>query len=135
MIEFVASTFKDISRIQRWTDADIYHKGQNSPSWWVTGQGLLSFSIHDEKGPLFFVRMDSGEYIRLSVQFAPLEEVGKLRLIRAMLQTLPKLIEVAKKEKGKGLIFDSESPTLVRFMEKMGFKNVGDDSYRLAFGE
>lgn len=38
------------------------------------------------------------------------------------------------KSKTKGMIFDSESPTLIAFMDKrFGFKPVGGNDYRLDF--
>lgn len=135
MITFVPSTDKDIEQIQLWTDADVYHRGQNNPSWWLTGNGILSFCLHDEQGPVFYVRVDEGEYARLSVQFAPVDIVPKRRLVRAMLQTLPKIIEIAKSHGNKGIIFGSISPTLIGFMNKFGFKDVGDDNFQLSFGE
>ena len=133
MIIFKASTVDDVSQIQEWTDADVYHRGQHNPGWWITGNGLLSFRVDDETGPLFYVRLDDGEFCRLSVQFAPSNVVSKRRLIPAMLETLPKLIETAKGS--KGLIFDSVSPALIKFMGKMRFTKFENDSYLLLFGE
>ena len=135
-IKFVSSTADDTSQIQQWTDADIYHRGQHNPGWWITGNGLLSFCLHDDQGPCFYVRIDDGEYASLSVQFAPEDVVSKRRLVHAILQALPKIIGIIKANGSKGLIFDSVSPSLVRFMEKVGFKQVQEsDSYKLSFGE
>lgn len=134
MITFNPSTEADIPRIKEWASADIYHKDQNLPEWWVTGNGLLAFVLHDEKGPVFYVRLDDGEYARLSVQFAPVEIVPKRRLVRTMIQCLPRLIEITKRHGNKGLIFDSESPSLISFMEKFGFLRE-NDRYLLSFGE
>lgn len=135
-MKFLPSTESDIHQIQTWTDADIYHRGQNNPTWWLTGNGLIAFCLYDDIGPVFYVRMDEGEYARLSVQFPPVEAVPKRRLVRAMIQTLPKLIDIAKINGSKGLIFDSVSPSLIKFMGKLGFLQVaGDDSYLLLFGE
>ena len=134
MIKFNPSNDEDIPQIRDWAAADIYHRGNNDPSWWLTGNGLLAFVLHDEKGPVFYVRLDDGEYARLSVQFAPVEVVPKRRLVRAMIQCLPTLIEITKQHGNKGLIFDSESPSLISFMEKFGFLKQ-NDSYLLSFGE
>lgn len=139
MVKFEASTEEDVNRIREWTDSDIYHRERNLPEWWLTGSGLLSFALYDDKGPVFYVRIDTGadgEYARLNVQFAPEEVVPKIRLAKAMIQTLPKLIEIAKKHGIEGFIFDSISPRLVIFMERLGFVKVAeDDCYLLLFGE
>jgi hypothetical protein len=135
MIRFHPSNESDIDRIQEWTNLDTYHKGQNNPSWWLTGNGLLSFCLFDEQGPVFYVRLDDGDLIRLSVQFAPLSVVPKKRLVRAMIQTLPKLINVAKSYGKKGMIFSSESPSLILFMQRAGFRCSDDGDFVLPFGE
>lgn len=135
-IRFVPSTVDDIPQIQQWTDADVYHNGQHSPGWWITGNGFIAFRLEDNKGPVFYVRIDDGEYARLNVQFPPIDVVPKMRLARAMIQTLPRLIEITKSHGCKGLIFDSVSPALISFMEKLGFLKIAqDDSYLLLFGE
>ncbi len=137
MITFKASNEEDVPQIEAWADADIYHKDQHNAPWWITGNGLLSFRIDDGKGPVFYVRIDDGDggYARLSVQFDPIEVVPKVRLVRAMLQTLPKLITGVKDQGYKGLVFDSESPSLIAFMSREGFEEVGDGGYKLTFGE
>lgn len=132
-IQFSPSTESDLNQIQKWTDADVYHRGQHNPEWWLTGEGFLSFCARDEIGSLFYVRIDREEgYHRLSVQFAPLEEVGKRRLILGMIDVMAKLIEVAKADKARGFVFDSESPKLIRFMSRYGFKDESG-SFKLTF--
>jgi hypothetical protein len=135
MIIFEPSTEQDLEQIQDWTDRDKHHRGQNNARWWLTGNGLLSFALYDGKGAVFYVRMDGGEYARLSVQFAPEEIVSKIRLTKAMLQTFPKLVDIARENGSKGMIFYSESPTLIGFMGKLGFKDQGDGNFKLTFGE
>ena len=135
MIKFVPSTIKDVEQIQQWTDADEYHRGQHNPAWWLTGKGFLSFCLYDDKGPVCYVRMDEGEYVKLSVQFAPIEIVSKMHLARAIFQAFPKLIEIAKSARCKGIIFNSISPSLIHFMYKFGFDEAGDNSYVLTFRE
>lgn len=135
-IKFIPSVISDIDQIQKWTDADEYHRGQHNPSWWLTGNGFISFCLYDDKGPVCYVRIDDGEYARLNVQFAPQDVVSKRRLVLAMLEALPKLIKTMKSHGSNGFIFDSISPTLISFMDKVGFSKIaGDDSYLLLFGE
>ena len=137
MITFNPSTEADIPVIREWAAADIYHRNQSLPEWWITGQGLLSFCLHDNRGPVFYVRIDDPDetgYAELNVQFAPVEVVSKIRLTRAILQTLPKLIDTAKAYGSKGFIFDSESPLLVDFMSRLGIGE-RDGRFYLTFGE
>lgn len=137
MIILRASTVEDVELIQRWTDADEYHKGQNNPAWWLTGQGLLSFALVDEQGPLCFVRLDLNEsMVRLNTQFAPVVEVGKIRLVRGMLKCMEIITKTAKEKGARGLVFSSTSPTLIAFMKhKYGFELAESGDSVLVFGD
>lgn len=137
MIKLVASTVDDAKQIQAWTDVDQWHKGQNNPLWWVTGNGLLAFVLTDDKGPLCYVRLDrEDKLVRLHTQFAPANEVGKLRLVRGMMKCIPIIVDIANKNKAEGVVFSSSSPTLVAFMRnKFGFELAQDGDYVLAFGD
>jgi hypothetical protein len=135
MIKFTASTISDIPQIAEWIAADPYHKHQGQPEWWLTGSGLLTFCLQDDKGPLTFVRLDEeGEHVRIHTQFAPKEIVSQRRLLLGMIDCLTELVKIYRTQSRAGLIFNSVSPTLVAFMEKcFDFKSVGGDDYRLDF--
>lgn len=137
MIKMIPSTEEDIVRLIVWTDVDEWHKGQDNPTWWLTGNGLLAFVLTDDNGPLCYVRLDrDGDLVRLHTQFGPAEHVGKLRLVRGMVKCIPAMIEVAKKNEARGLVFSSSSPTLVAFMKnKFGFELAQDGDYVLVFGD
>ena len=70
----------------------------------------------------------------MSTQFAPLEEVSKMRVAKAILKTFPNFIE-AIRPKFKGIIFSSVSPLLIGFMSKLGFNKTDGDDYVLMFEE
>jgi hypothetical protein len=135
MIRFSASTENDIPQIAEWINADIYHKDQGHPEWWLTGNGILAFCLMDDRGPLTYVRLDDeGEYVRINTQFAPEEVVSKRRLVVGMLDCLKVLRDTYKGK--KGFIFQSTSPSLIAFMEKYeGFKSIGGEDYRADFEE
>jgi hypothetical protein len=135
MIYFNPSSSVDIPTIQIWTDADDYHKGQKNPEWWLTGNGLLSFALYDDNGPILFVRLDSEkEYVVLNVQFAPVSVVSKIRLVRALLEAFPKIVLLAKARGYEGILFKSDSISLIRFMGRLGFKEI-DGNFVMPFGE
>lgn len=137
MIKFSASTATNLEQINEWRKRDSYHLHQNHPEWWLTGAkgSLLAFCLTDAQGPLTFVRLEEeGEYVRIHTQFAPESIVSKRRLVVGMIECMKVLIGIYKTT-AKGMIFDSESPTLIAFMDKhFGFKSVGGKDYRLDFG-
>jgi hypothetical protein len=136
MIRFDASTIDDIPQLLEWIDYDPYHFHQGQPSWWLTGSGLLAFTLMDERGPLCYVRLDDEEeYVRIHTQFAPEAEVSRRRLLVGMNQCMLKLIKVYRSTK-RGMVFNSVSPSLIAFMGKrFEFESVGNDDYRLDFKE
>jgi hypothetical protein len=134
MISFEPSTEKDIPEIDRWAKADPYHKDQNNPQWWLTGNGLLAFVVHDEIGPLFYARIDVVEKrCRLNVQFAPRDIVTRRRLINGLREAFPKLADHVRKEGYGGFLFDSDNPPLIKFMQMFKFTPSEKGGYQLDF--
>ena len=136
-MKFESSTEQDIEQLQRWIDIDLYHKNLFVPTWWLTGApgSLLSFRLDDSKGTVCYVRVNKYEhYCRLYIQFAPEQEVSKVRLVKALLKMIPMIAEYCKKQDVEGVIFESVSPTLIAFGKKVfGFQPVGGNDYMLQF--
>jgi hypothetical protein len=129
------STEQDVPQIQEWIKLDPHHK-EHDPKWWLTGNGLLSFVLLDDKGPLCYVRLDKEDnMVRLHTQFGPREEVNKIRLIKGMLHCIPIVISFSMGQRDvTGVVFSSVSESLIFFMEKKyDFKSVGNDDYVLDF--
>lgn len=133
----MATTVEDIPMIARWIAADPDHRddARSSPEFLLTGLGALAFKVVDDKGPLFFTRLDvEGDMLRLATQFGPPEEVSKNRLVTALLSTgIPAIINFAKRGKYRGIVFESTTESLIKFMDKQGFKPAGGDDYALTF--
>lgn len=137
MAKITVTTEADLAQIQEWISADPYHKDDPrcTAEGLLTGKGALAFCLQDETGPLCFVKLDvEGEFLRLSTQFGPEEEVSKRRLVTGLLSTgIPAITVFAKEGKYKGIVFESTSPTLISFMDKQGFRPKSGDDYALIF--
>ncbi|SRR6266567_3074365 len=134
MIKFIPSTKEDMDQIREWAAADTWHQDQKQSEWWLTGSGHIAFCAQDEIGPVVYVKVEKEEdWYRLHCQFGPREEVSRERLLEAMMIGLPVLFGGLKD--GKGVIFNSMNPSLIKFMVSLGFKPracpVGD--YELKF--
>ncbi len=131
----------DVPLIKHWMGADPRHslEVRNSAEWLLTGNGLLSFCVADDKGPLCFVRLDSeDDMTRAAIQFGPESEVSKRRMVVGLMRMgLPAIIRFSKKEGFKGVIFESVSTSLIEFLKKnLGVcKAAGENDYSLTFGE
>lgn len=135
-----STTENDLSQIEEWIQADPWHKDEDrhTAEFLLTGGGLLAFCLTDEKGPLCFVRLDSeGDMVRLSTQFGPESEIDKKRLVVGLLnEGIPAIKAFAQKMGYKGIVFESTSESLIKFMDKQGFfKAAGEHDYALTFGE
>jgi hypothetical protein len=134
MINFSNAVESDIPQLTEWIAHDPYHFHQGSPEWWLTGSGMLTFCLQDERGPLCYVRLDDEEgYVRVHTQFAPEAVVSKRRLLVGMNQCMIMLINLYRPTNA-GMIFNSVSPSLIAFMcKRFGFLSVGNDDYQLDF--
>jgi hypothetical protein len=124
---------KDIPHIDSWIKADPWHKDEvrNDPEFLLTGKGLLTFVLLDDKGPVCYVRLDKeGDLARVATQFGPESEVSKRRVAVGLAKAmLPAIKEFARAKKLKGLVYESDSPLLIMFCEKQGFVAAGHNDY------
>lgn len=129
----------DVEKIESWILQDPFHKDDSrcTPDGLLTGNGVLTFCVQDDEGPLCFVRLDDEHgLLRLSTQFAPESEVNKKRLIVGLLNAgIPAIIEFGKNNGYGGIIFESVNDSLIKFMEKQKFFPVSHDDYALTFGD
>ena len=142
MINFSTSEIDDLPQIKEWMLQDPYHLHQieiSGPEWWLTGgDSLLAGCVSDEGGPVFYFRLDKdGELTRLHIQFAPPTQVPKKRIARGIIEAIPVWKIYAQSLGGKGLVFESTNPPLIKFGEKLGFKQRPDfpNDYVLDFKE
>lgn len=139
MIKFTPAIVDDIAEIAEWISADPDHQNKNIPAnWFLTGNDcILSTCIEDKSGPVMYLRIDTeNDRARLHVQFAPPNQVSKIRTAKVLLEALP-VVNLEMKKKGfKGLLFESTCPSLIAFMNKLKFDHVVDtNDYLLLFEE
>jgi hypothetical protein len=103
---------------------DLWHEGQSAEQWQHAAGGLTTF--YDEKGPLFHFAFDyePDGTLRCYAQFGNAE---KLRITRGLVDALDKIENVARMNGLKRIVFSSHSPRLVKFFERLGFMENGDD--------
>lgn len=132
-------TKEDLPKIREWIQTDSFHRDDPRciAEGMLTGNGLLTFKIVDDKGIICFVRLDvDGIFVRIATQFGPDTEVHKKRVIRAIRNLgIPLAIAAAKKDNAAGLIFESVSPLLISFMKRLNFQPLGNNDYVLEFEE
>lgn len=111
--------------IQKWIDLDEDHSAKGMKANFFAQPDKVSFCISDSSGPVMFVRLDT-EYpaIRVHIQFGP---VGTSRISKALVREFGAVRDQLIRLGAKKLIFDSVSPRLIRFCERLwGFKRIGE---------
>jgi len=125
MIGLRAATDSDKLHMAKCFSLDSWHQKEHIESW--LNSHLTTF--YDEQGPILHMAFtDEGATIRLHAQFDPL---AKRRTARAIPQVLEMIKRVARENGYTSLALWSESPSLIAFMERLGFKKSGED-YSLA---
>ena len=135
MVQFIPTQGKlfEFEQMQDWIDKDPFHQ-DNTASWWLKADGILSAWIYDDKGPVMFMfAEDEGDWVRLHIQFGPTEEIGKLRIAKALMAIQPRFIDVMKELGKKGIAFKSISPLLIQFMKRQGFQDWKENDFLLKF--
>jgi hypothetical protein len=132
MIRFTPSTEQDFPQLTEWIQSDPYHKDCLNPGWWITGNGFLAFCLQDSHGPTMYARVDvENDSLRLHCQFAPESEVSKPRVVKSLLFAIPKMKELAKHENLTGLVTQSTSEPLIKFLSRLGFVPATQNDYIL----
>jgi hypothetical protein len=140
MIRLTETTPQDVEQIAEWLAADPWHRDdpRNIPAYMTTGNGLLSYCVQDDEGPVFYVKLTDNEdgLVRCTVQFAPENVVSKRRTAVALASSagIGTMAVFAKSFGYSGLVYESISPTLIAFGKKMGFdKRIGENDYAMLF--
>lgn len=81
-----------------------------------------------------YLRLDKeAEFVRMHIQFAPENEVNRVRVARVLFDGIPRMISTLEAWAYQGIIFESQSPSLVAFMDRMKFVHKSGDDYVLTF--
>lgn len=135
MVKLTETNPEDVEQIREWVAVDPWHKDDplcQSPESMITGNGLLSFCVQDDEGPVCYVKLtqDGLLRVRISIQFGPESEVSRKRVSIGLAQRgVPAMKLYAKKFGYRSLVFESKNPELIAFSKRFGFEAVGNDQF------
>lgn len=141
MINFVPTNLEDKAQVRKWIQQDPFHKADYTDEMadsMLTGAEdcFLACAVKDEGGVVFYLQLKhEGGLVRIGTQFGPSEEVSRSRVAHTITEIMPALRILAASKGAKGLVFYSNSPSLVKFMSRWGFKPTGVDDYVWMFQE
>jgi hypothetical protein len=134
------STEADLPIIDAWCANEPYLSRciYNIAFLTASPNSILVFKLCDQIGPVLFCRIEPDakdkEIARFHILFAPAEAVSRGRIAKAMLRTMNVVFNWVKAEGYTGIIFDSVSDGLIKFLNRVGFKPVeGTNDYLLHF--
>ena len=105
----------DLPLIQEFTKADPWHKDKGN--WQNDG-----LAIEDDKGVIFFIFFE--QVARVHIQFGSAE---RERVREALGESFEKITKVLKKNGVAELIYQSENPSLVNFVQRYGYQPMKDE--------
>ncbi len=126
----------DASMLREWIAADPNHAGRFDAEWWLQKDSLTvrraaagepvpiveNYLAVDKEGPLLFLRCSNA--MRLEVQFSPLAE---FRIATTLGAGMPWLANEARKRRYAQIIYESRSARMVRFLERIGFRETSTE--------
>jgi hypothetical protein len=139
-VELVTSTEADLPLIDQWCQEPPYRERCIYDIAFLTASlgSLLAFKLCDQDGIVLFCRIEEDatneELCRFHILFAPLNIVSKIRVAKVLLKATKVVFEHFRAEGYSGIIFDSVSNDLIKFLSRSGFKSVeGTNDYLLQF--
>ena len=133
MLKYGHPKAEDIPKIDSWIAADPAHAGVMKGSDFVLQpnsdgeipMGIQCIEVSDESGVVFYLRFQNA--LIVETQFPPTtDRREKVRLARALKESLAFFMGTSKRLGYHGLFFNSVSETLIQFFEKLGFKRLTD---------
>ena len=118
-------TENDRDLIAGWIANEPAHKA-SSPDYYFE-PNTKSVIYEDDDGGILVAKFTP--VIRLDLDFNP--NAGKMRIAKTMLREVPDLAKQAESQGFHEFVFDSKSPDLIKFCQKLGFEAVTD--YRKVF--
>ena len=125
------STKYDLPQLNSWIGADDWHRGKD-PEFWLTGaECLFAARVMDNKGAVAYLRVDEeNDDYRIHGQFAPEQEVSKMRTAKAIVDVINTMKQLAISNSRKYLIIQSTNAPLIAFLSRLEFKPYENDEYR-----
>jgi hypothetical protein len=131
MMKLLPINQSDLRLLQEWmlVDVDPDHHDAD-PAIFLTGSAgtLLTFQIDDDEAtPAMFVRISrEGDAARIEIEFAPEAVVSRRRVAGSIATVFPKIIEFLQSQGILSIIYDSVSPSLIKFLMQYKFERVAE---------
>jgi hypothetical protein len=122
---------EDLPQLDSWVASDPDHVGKSNGKYWINepdkdgnvAKGVQCVKVTDDKGVVFYLKFTNT--IMVDAQFSPdTSEEEKERIRKGLKEAFQFFYQALKKQGYHAMLFDSVSPTLVRFFGRFGFKRL-----------
>lgn len=127
MLKYRHPSESDLQKLNEWVAADPDHKDKCTGSYFIPNgeAGTQCIEVSDDQGTVFYLKFTNAVFV--DAQFSPISSSEERERIRAGLNEAFAYFSKTLKEKGyHAMLFDSVSPTLIRFFHKLGFRPLLD---------
>jgi hypothetical protein len=122
---------RDWQLARKWVAADPDHRGQDPIFWLEQGDGIDSWLLLDDKGPLYFAKLvlfPSRRGVELHIQFPPTgTRLMRRRVSLGLVKGLAWLEKTLRQVGIEAIVFQSQNRSLIQFsVARLGFEREGD---------
>ena len=130
MVIFRQLTKEDQPLLADAIDNDAFHSGWLLTEFFYNPESL-SVVLSDEIGPVLVVRMKPSvdHTVKIFIQFTQQDRIRTARVLR---EGFPTFRETLRKAGFTRIVFDSESPKLIRFVKQFGFQKIPNVAHHYA---
>ena len=125
MLKYKQSTEEDLPVLNEWVAADLDHAPKCEGSFFVLKpdeKGVQCIRVEDDQGIVFYLKLTNA--LLVDTQFPP--NVDKERTKAALTEAFQFFSAASKNMGYHAMLFDSVSPSLIRFFQRFGFKRLTD---------
>ncbi len=116
---------EDRPQVESWVSAEPTHV--NNTFDWYNEAGTKSVIVEDESGAVLVAKFTP--CLRMDTDFSP--TATPARIAKAIVSGLAEMEKQAKSQGFKEIVFESSSPKLVAFCERLGYRQSPDSRKEL----
>jgi len=126
------SNESDLPEIGAWVAADPWHNSLGDDFWLTGSNCFFAGKLQDDRGTVCYVKVrEEDRGYRLDTQFAPAYQVSRSRVVKAAIKFFAVLGDLARANGKQYIIAESRSPSLIAFLERVGWRYGNGDNLKL----
>lgn len=128
MLKYRHPSAEDLPKLNEWVAADPDHASNITGEFFLLKpdeKGVQCIEVQDDAGTIFYLKFTNA--VLIDAEFPPnADKETRARVRKGLEEAFGYFHNTLKKLGYHAMLFDSVSPSLVRFFKKLGFKRLTD---------